>query len=164
MAHVTTPQETRTMVAARTIHPPHCKRGTKRRISTRKASRETRTVGRRRMSKARRYRGEWDGERKWAAAAMIKQTKVRNAATGCTIRMEERELRAVVVKLRSGSLVSRIPSRHPEVSLVSHSSRVGEKGISHWYCIPPADCYIGTACSSQRRQSRHFERSPAGFP
>lgn len=54
MAQVTTPEAMMRMVAARTIHPPHCMCGTKRRMSTRKAKRATSRVGNVRMSRARR--------------------------------------------------------------------------------------------------------------
>lgn len=58
IAHVTIPDATIRIVAARTIHPPHCMCGTKSRMSTRKARRETRRVGNERINNARRYRGE----------------------------------------------------------------------------------------------------------
>jgi hypothetical protein len=62
IAHVTTPLATMMMVAARTIHPPHAICGTNSKISTKKASRDTRRVGNVRIRRARRYRGEWAGE------------------------------------------------------------------------------------------------------
>lgn len=92
------------MVAASTIQPAHCKCGTNSRISTRKARRVTRSVGRRRMSKASRNRGECEGPWKWAAPARQRQTRFKNAAIGCTIRMAESDLR--VLEGRSNSLPS----------------------------------------------------------
>lgn len=92
------------MVAARTIQPPHCKCGTKRRTSTKKARRETRRVGSRRIRTPRRYRGEWEGEWKWAATERPKQTKVRKAAMGWTMRREVKERRMLEGRLKSLSL------------------------------------------------------------
>lgn len=54
MAHVTIPLATIMMVAAKTIQPPQATCGTKSRMSTRKASSETRRVGKVKMSRARR--------------------------------------------------------------------------------------------------------------
>ena len=82
MAQVTTPEAVIKMVDASTIHPPHSKCGTKRRMSTRKANRVTRSVGRRRMSRARRYRAECDGECRCAAAARARHVKLSSAAMG----------------------------------------------------------------------------------
>jgi hypothetical protein len=62
-------------------------------MSTRKASRDTSRVGKVKISRARRYRGEWAGEWKWAATASEKHISVMRAATGCTIRMDESECR-----------------------------------------------------------------------
>ena len=78
---------------ARTIHPPHCRCGTKSKMSTKKASKVISRVGSSRMSKARRYRGECDGECRCAVAANMKQTSVKRAAIGWTISIEERECR-----------------------------------------------------------------------
>jgi CBS-domain-containing membrane protein len=52
MAQVTMPLATMMMVAARTIHPPQATCGTKSKMSTRKASSETRSVGKVKMSRA----------------------------------------------------------------------------------------------------------------
>jgi hypothetical protein len=82
MAQVTTPQEVRMMVAARTIQPPHPRCGTKSKISTRNARRVTSSVGSNKMRSANRNRGECEGAWKWAAIARQRQMRVRNAATG----------------------------------------------------------------------------------
>lgn len=58
MAHVTIPLATMRMVAPSTIHPPHPTCGTNNKISTRKASNDTRSVGNVKINNARRYRGE----------------------------------------------------------------------------------------------------------
>jgi hypothetical protein len=52
IAHVTIPLAVMMMVAAKTIHPPHAMCGTKSRMSTRKASSETRSVGKVRIRRA----------------------------------------------------------------------------------------------------------------
>ena len=70
-------------------------------MSTRKASRVMRRVGMVRMSKARRYLGELEGEWKCVATASPKQTSVRNAETGCTMRMEESECRVADGRVKS---------------------------------------------------------------
>lgn len=54
IAQVTIPLATIMMVAPSTIHPPHPTCGTNSKISTRKASSETRRVGNVNMSRARR--------------------------------------------------------------------------------------------------------------
>jgi hypothetical protein len=54
IAHVTMPLATMIMVAAKTIHPPHATCGTNSRMSTRKASSETRSVGKVKINSARR--------------------------------------------------------------------------------------------------------------
>jgi hypothetical protein len=105
MAQVTTPQDTRIMVEASTIHPPHFRCGTKSRISTRNARRVTSSVGRRRMRSARRKRGECDGAWKWAAAARQRQTRVRKAATGWTMRIDDSDLRALEGRLKSSPVL-----------------------------------------------------------
>lgn len=96
------------MVAARTIQPPHCRCGTKSKMSTRNASRVTSRVGRSKISRARRKRGECEGPWKCAEAARQRQTRVRKAATGCTIRIDESDLRALEGRLKS--LLSRFTS------------------------------------------------------
>jgi len=62
-------------------------------MSTKKASNETRRVGKVSISSARRYRGECAGEWKCAATASRKQISVMNAATGWTMRIEVSEWR-----------------------------------------------------------------------
>ena len=52
-------------------------------------------VGIERISTARRYRGEWDGECRCATAERMKHIKVKRAATGCTIRIEESDDRVL---------------------------------------------------------------------
>jgi hypothetical protein len=103
MAHVTMPLATMMMVAASTIHPPQATWGTKSRISTRKARSDTRSVGKVKISSASKYRGEWAGEWKWAATASPKQISVMKAATGCTIRMDERAWRELAGSEKSVS-------------------------------------------------------------
>jgi len=93
IAQVTTPLATIRMVAARTIHPPHAMCGTNSRMSTKKASSDTSSVGNVKINKARRYRGEWAGEWKCAATASEKHISVMRAATGWMIRIEESECR-----------------------------------------------------------------------
>lgn len=91
IAQVTTPEAMMRIVAARTIHPPHCIWGTNSRMSTRKARRATSRVGKVNIKRASRYLGEWAGEWKWAATARPKQIRVSRAAMGCTIRIEDSE-------------------------------------------------------------------------
>jgi hypothetical protein len=93
IAHVTTLEATIKMVAPSTIQPPHCRCGTKSSISTRKARSVTRRVGTVKMRRARRYRGDDDGAWKCAATPKPKHISVRNAATGCTMRIELRLVR-----------------------------------------------------------------------
>ena len=62
MAHVMMPEIATKMTEPRTIQPPHCTCGTNSSISTRKASKVIRKVGRRRMNSPSRYRAEWEGE------------------------------------------------------------------------------------------------------
>ena len=64
MAHVTTLHTVIMMVAASTTQPPHCMWGTKRRISMRKARRVMRRVGKDRIRRSKRKRGECEGERR----------------------------------------------------------------------------------------------------
>lgn len=71
-------------------------------MSTRKASRETRSVGKVKIKSASRYRGEWAGEWKWAATASPKQMSVIRAATGCTMRMEDSAWREEAGSEKSG--------------------------------------------------------------
>jgi hypothetical protein len=54
IAHVTIPLATIMIVAPKTIHPPQPTCGTNSRISTRKASSDTKRVGKVKMSSARR--------------------------------------------------------------------------------------------------------------
>lgn len=72
-------------------------------MSTKKARSETSSVGKVKISSARRYRGECAGEWKWAATASEKHIKVMSAATGCTIRIEESECRVAEGKENSSS-------------------------------------------------------------
>lgn len=157
MAQVTTPQETRMMVAASTIHPPHCRCGTKSKMSTKNASKDTSSVGRSRISKARRKRGECDGLWKWAAAARQRQTRVRKAATGCTIRIDESDLRALDGRLKS-LLLLLIPAAD-ELSYRTHSRQrdegPGREGKTHcWYTRHGWGCRYPLG-NSRRRRSRH---------
>lgn len=62
MAQVTTPDMAMRMVEANTIHPPHCKCGTKRRISTRKANNVINKVGSSSIRRPSKYRAECEGE------------------------------------------------------------------------------------------------------
>jgi hypothetical protein len=115
MAQVTMLEPMMRMVAPKTIHPPHCMCGTNRRMSTRKASRVTSRVGKVRMRRARRYRGEWDGPWKCAATARPKQMRFSRAAMGWTMRMEERLLRVLEGSEKS-SLVSP-PEKRPSAGM-----------------------------------------------
>jgi hypothetical protein len=103
MPQVRTPPATNRIVAASTIHPPHARCGTNNKTSMRKASRVTRSVGRRRIMRASRYRGECEGACRCAVPARMRQTSVRKAATGWTMRRVAREWRveAPIVKLAS---------------------------------------------------------------
>jgi hypothetical protein len=80
--------------------------GTKSKTSTRNASRVTRRVGRRRIRRASRKRGECDGPWKCAAPARQRQTRVRNAAIGWTIRMDESDFRVLEGRLKSPPVLS----------------------------------------------------------
>jgi len=62
MPHVTTDVIRRMIVAARTIHPPQATLGMNKSTSTKKATREAKSVGIVRMKRPRRYRAEWEGE------------------------------------------------------------------------------------------------------
>lgn len=106
IAQVTTPLATIMMVAASTIHPPHATCGTNSRISTKKASSETSSVGNVSINRARRYRGEWAGEWKCAATESPKHISVRNAATGWTMSIEESECRVADGREKSESAPS----------------------------------------------------------
>jgi len=64
--------------------------GMKRRISTRKARSVTRSVGKVKINRPRRKRGEWEGPRKWEAPARQVQMRTMKAAIGWTTRMYER--------------------------------------------------------------------------
>lgn len=108
------------IVATSTIHPPHIRCGTNRRISTRNARRVTSNVGRSKMRRINRYRGEWEGECRCAVAARMKHIRVRSAATGCTIRIDERELRALVGREKSASVLV-FPKRPSKRTIHSQS-------------------------------------------
>src|SRR5690349_22490291 len=90
MAHETSPLRATRMVAARTTYEPQAMWGTKSRTSTRKLKRQTRKVTMPTMNSTSRYLAEWDGLWKWAMTARTNMTRVRTAATGCTMRSDER--------------------------------------------------------------------------
>jgi hypothetical protein len=90
---VITPEMVIKMVDPRTIQPPHCRCGTNNKISTRKASRVTRRVGNSKIRRPSKYLAEWDGECRCPAAASPRATRFMNAATGWTMRRDDRELR-----------------------------------------------------------------------
>ena len=106
IAQVTIPLATIMMVAASTIHPPQATCGTNSRMSTRKASSVTSRVGNVKIRSARRYRGEWAGEWKWAATESPKHMSVMRAATGCTMRIEDRACREAEGSEKSASELS----------------------------------------------------------
>jgi hypothetical protein len=64
-------------------------------MSTRNARRVISRVGSNKINKASRYRGEWEGECRWAEAASRKHINVSSAAMGWTMRIDEREDRAL---------------------------------------------------------------------
>jgi hypothetical protein len=94
IAQVTTPLATTRIVAASMIHPPHDRCGTNKRMSTRNASSDMRRVGSTSMMSPRRYLEECDAAWVCDVTANTKQTRVRSAATGCTMRIEDNDLRA----------------------------------------------------------------------
>ena len=114
MAHVTTPLAKISIVDAKTIHPPHATCGTNSRISTRNASRVIKSVGTDKMVRARRKRGECEGECRWDTAAIMKQINVRRAAIGWTTRIEERSVRAL-----EGSVKSELSLELPKMVFAS---------------------------------------------
>lgn len=63
-------------------------------MSTRKARRERRKVGMQRITRARRYRGEWEGPWRWERIERTRHISVNSAAIGCTIRRFVNESRA----------------------------------------------------------------------
>jgi hypothetical protein len=63
--------------------------GTKSRTSIRNARRETINVKILSMNIPRRYRGEWDGEWKWADTPRMSIMSVKNAAMGWTMRIAD---------------------------------------------------------------------------
>ena len=77
------------IVAARTRYEPHAICGTKSRTSIRKARRETIKVRMLSMNMASKYRGEWEGEWKWADTPRMSMTRVKKAAIGWTMRIAE---------------------------------------------------------------------------
>jgi hypothetical protein len=89
MAQETIPLAAIKIVAARTIQEPHAICGAKSRTSIKNASREAINVKILSMNIPRRYRGEWDGEWKWADAPRMSITRVKNAAIGWTMRIAE---------------------------------------------------------------------------
>jgi hypothetical protein len=103
IAHVTMPLATMRMVAAKTTHPPQATCGTNSKISTRKASSVTSSVGKVNISSPKRYFDEWAGEWKCAATERPKQTSVMRAATGCTIRMDDKAWRELAGSEKSAS-------------------------------------------------------------
>lgn len=90
IAHVKTLHAVMMIVAASTIQPPQAICGMNSRISTRNASSVIKRVGNVRINSAKRNLGECEGPRKCEAAASSVQTRVMNAATGWTIRIDER--------------------------------------------------------------------------
>ena len=71
-------------------------------------------VGMVRMRRAKRKRGECPGAWKCAATAREKQIKTSNAATGCTIRMEDRLVRVVEGNEKSSALS---PVKRPSIGI-----------------------------------------------
>jgi hypothetical protein len=67
------------------------------------------------MRRASRKRGECDGPWKCAAAARQRQTRVRNAATGWTTKMEDSDFRVLEGRLKSPPVLSILSAR-----IVSH--------------------------------------------
>jgi hypothetical protein len=105
IAQVMIPEAVIKIVDPSTIHPPHCKCGTKRSMSTKKASNVTRSVGSRRIRRPRRKRCEWDGEWRCVAAARARHTRFRKAATGCTTSRDESVCREVEGSSKASVLV-----------------------------------------------------------
>jgi hypothetical protein len=122
------------MVEASTIQPPHCKWGTNRRMSTRKANKVTRSVGRRRMSSARRYRAECDGEWRCAAPARPRHIRLNSAAMGWTTRRAEREWRVAEGRLKSWA-ASSLPKRS-STPFSMYPKRLGQS--NHTSIVPDA--------------------------
>src|SRR4051812_5307616 len=90
IAHDTIPLAAIRIVAAKTMYDPHAMCGTKSRTSIRNERSEVIKVRILRMKIPRRYRGEWEGAWKWAAAAITAMTRVNSAAIGCTTRIADR--------------------------------------------------------------------------
>lgn len=89
MAQETMPLAAIKIVAARTRYEPHAMCGTKSRTSIRNARRETINVKILSMNIPRRYRGEWDGEWKWADTPRMSIMSAKNAAMGWTMRIAD---------------------------------------------------------------------------
>jgi hypothetical protein len=74
-------------------------------MSTRNARRVTSSVGSNKMSSVNRKRGEWEGAWKWAAIARQRQMRVRRAATGWMIRIEDSDFRGPEGRLKSSPVL-----------------------------------------------------------
>ena len=148
------------IVAASTIHPPHAICGINSRISTRKASRVMRRVGKVKIKSASRNRGECDGPRKCNAAPRSVQTSVMKAATGCTTRMDERACR-----LSEGSVKSFVVEKIPAIQmrLVSCSHSYVLTSTHQWDSQPVLVCTylcLLQPRNTRRRQSCTHSTSP----
>ena len=82
MAQETMPLAAIKIVAARTSQEPQAICGAKSKTSIKNAKREAINVKILSMNIPKRYRGEWDGEWKWAVAPRMSIMSVNNAAIG----------------------------------------------------------------------------------
>ena len=134
------------IVATSTIHPPHARWGTKSNMSTRNASSVMRSVGIDNINRARRYLCEWEGECRCAVAERMKHIKVNKAATGCTIRIADKDDRVLVGKEKS-ELSSELP-KSVFASAPYHSVSLA---LDLWLEMNQISCYSSGASSSTLR-------------
>jgi hypothetical protein len=88
------------------MYDPHAICGTNNRTSMRKASSDTINVKILRMKIPRRYRGECEGEWKWATAERMSIIRVNRAAIGWTIKIADRVVLVSVGRSKVADCVS----------------------------------------------------------
>jgi hypothetical protein len=90
---------------------------------------------------------------------MIKQTRVRKAATGWTTRMAEREFRALEGRLKSPLSLSFVP----KMFSISLAYPFRSQMVKTYQChIPPWLLCIATPCNIQTLRNQHSDKSLTG--
>jgi hypothetical protein len=117
------------IVAARTSQEPHAICGAKSKTSIKNAKREAINVKILSMNIPKRYRGEWDGEWKWAVAPRMSIMSVNNAAIGWTMRIAERVVLAPDVlvgksKLADCASSNKLTAIHIALASYNHCSGI----------------------------------------